>query len=165
MRALSLAALALAGLALLAPAAGASAERLQVQAGYPLPDVGITVWEHEACALHQLAWQGGWFTLADALAWLADDRTPTLATVLQDASPGALGAWTAGTTTSAGALDDRTDAAALALAMHAMAVGEDAARRHPSWVWDPLAAALWANDQVGQEDLCLLGSIEVTTGL
>jgi hypothetical protein len=136
--ALLLAALLLpAGLAL---AEGERVERLHVGSDHPGPAVHLRVYEQD-CTAHHLAW-AGWFTAADAAVWAWEDRTLA----------------------GAAALDQRLERAALAGGAEAIALLGEVAQRWPTWI-DPLRAALWALDRIGDEDVCAVGALDLTTGI
>lgn len=138
--------LALASL-LLAPLAAAEPEpcpaRLCADVGYPGPGFRVVVHEHPDCAVHAVFWEGAWMSAADASRWFWSDRSLA----------------------GAEAIDDRAHDAAALLFSKAITVAADGAARGPDFAADPLQAPLWALATVGDEDVCVLGVVEVTTGL
>lgn len=143
---LPLAALALGVLFLALPPAQAAQPceaRLCAEAGYPGPGLRVVVHQHEDCAVHGVLWEGAWMSVADASRW----------------------AWTGAPTSEAGALDDRAGASAAMLSDKAVFVAVDAATHAPNFAADPVLVAFWAADTLGNEDGCVLGVVEVTSGM
>lgn len=117
--------------------------RVCAEVGYPGPGVRLEVYEHPDCVVHQVLWAGAWMSAADASRWAWSDRSPA----------------------GAGALDDRA-AASLALVLtKAAVVGADAAAHGPAFLASPIAAAFWAADTAGHEDVCALGVVDLTSGM
>lgn len=136
--------LALALLAVALPAASAACEaRLCADVGHPGPGVRVVVHQHPDCLAHALLWDGAWMSAADAATW----------------------AWGGASLAGTERLDDRADAATLRALAEAMDAATQAGDRAPSWMLDPLAAPLWAVERAGDEDVCAIGVVELTTGV
>lgn len=133
----------LALLCLAAPAAAAVPcdARLCVDVGYPGPGARVVVHQHPDCVVHEVAWEGAWFTFADAAVWAYEG--------------GGEAPWA----------ERPGDAAALLYAW-AFEAAVEASVRAPGWAaGDPFGAPLWALERAGDEDVCALGVIEVSSGL
>ncbi|MCA1813623.1 MAG: hypothetical protein LC624_06695 [Halobacteriales archaeon] len=151
MRAL-LALLGILGLLLLPAASAAPADRLSVTAAYPGPGAQVVLYEDADCATHELLWQGGWFTVADAAWW---------ARHVEWGAPEAM----LPSLTSVGSLTNHPLIAGFGLVAHGEDLALQAKELAPEWAHGNASASEWGLGALGDEDVCVLSLVSVTSGL